>query len=74
MRTFSIYTVYNSPDDCPGLFVVRRFIVGLGPAPVNNGEARKAKTLEEARALIPPGLMCFPRDESDVPSVVETWF
>jgi hypothetical protein len=30
-------------------------------------------TLHEAREAIPPGLVCFPRQEGDDPKIVETW-
>jgi hypothetical protein len=33
-----------------------------------------AETLQELRALLPPGLTCFARDPSDGPVIVECWF
>jgi len=32
-----------------------------------------ADTLEEVRALLPPGLICMPRDVADDGVIVETW-
>lgn len=36
-------------------------------------EHHTAQTLEEARAKVPPGLVCLARDPTDEPHIVETW-
>lgn len=69
------WTVYFNPSDYPGQHVVRRFKLGLSigrpVAPTN--EVFTAGSLEEARALIPFGLMRFPRAPTDDPVIVECW-
>lgn len=66
------WTIYDSPDDHPGLFVLRAFDVNSG-YPVPRRAVTVHVSLESARAALPPGLACFPRDDGDPPSVVETW-
>ena len=64
----SLYTIYDRPTDVPEpfRFVVREWhITKQGSVP--DPEARFAMTLEEARALIPPGLFCLNRDQDDGP-------
>jgi hypothetical protein len=64
----SLYTIYDEPFG----FVVRRWeITKQGAIP--DTEARFAMTLEEARALIPPGMYCLERVPEDDPKIVETW-
>lgn len=65
------YVIYNSPDDYPGLFVVRRWDVGDGQ--ILAMEHTTHETLDEARASIPQGLVCFDRSEEDELCIVETW-
>lgn len=65
------YTIYERPRDYPEGFVVRAWHIMPGRA--EPGEARTASTLEEARALVPPGLICFARTPDDDPTIVETW-
>ena len=74
MRVMNCYTIFDRPDDHPGYFVVRRFIIEPGatrPTP----DFWLALTLEDARRLVPDdvGLACFPRADGDPPAVVETW-
>jgi hypothetical protein len=69
----SSFTVYQSPRDCPGKFVVRRWVIRGGPAPVPTNDVVVCDTLDEAREFVPPGLICFPRSEGDDPTIVETW-
>jgi hypothetical protein len=71
-----MYTIYFSPLDVPGKFVVRRFEI----RPLQRGEPVPldvlaiTTTLDEARDALPPdcGAM-FPRQHDDHPSVIETW-
>lgn len=68
----AIWTVYNSPEDYPGLFVVRKWLVMDGVVtPTTEGGA--GPSLEDVRALIPPGLVRCPRQELDDPVIVESW-
>lgn len=72
-----IWTIYQSPSDFPGKYVVRRFyLVGGGgglhhdPAPCFVGD-----TLDDARDSLPHerGLVCMPRQAADLPQIVESW-
>jgi hypothetical protein len=66
-----IFTVYKSPRDYEGQFVVRERDVTAGNVEV--GSARTAATLEEARALIPKGADRIDRSPDDDPTIVESW-
>lgn len=68
-----LFTIYNSPKDYPGKFVVRRWWIGDGPDPQPTGDFVLADSLDEAREFVPPGLVCFMRSETDDPVIVETW-
>lgn len=71
-RELLMWTVYWNHLDFPGQYVARQWIVG-------DGEPRMTKhflindTLDGVRSMIPPGFVMLGRDESDDPSVVETW-
>mgnify|MGYP001590155104 CR=1 FL=1 len=66
-----MFTVYENPRDAPGLFVVRRHVIGPGgPQPA---EGFAFSTLTAARAAIPPGCFCLGRQPTDEPQIVETW-
>jgi hypothetical protein len=70
------FTIYDHPDDYKDYFVVRRwelYATVPGPQLIIPGEHRFAKTLEEARALVPPGMVCIARAKSDDKFIVETW-
>ena len=70
----NIWTIYVSPADYPGQYVARRFVVGGKDShhgPTN--EMFVADTLEEVRALLPPGLICMPREPGDDRVIVESW-
>lgn len=70
------YTIYASPSDYPGQYVVRRWVIEgtkitPDPEPLivtqNVGEARR-KILEQD-----PGLVCFGHDFESDPAILETW-
>lgn len=63
-----MWTIYASPMDCPGRFLVRLFI---DSAPTLRSWI--ALTIGEARSTIPQGLYRLDRSPEDHPSVVETW-
>lgn len=67
--SLEIYTVYENPTDYPGKFVVRKFVLDKPTDWV-----KVADTLPEARATMPLGLFGMPRDPSDDPKIIETWF
>lgn len=68
------YCIYQYPDDYPGLFVVRQYIVekGVGHFPVTRPHA-VTRTLSEARSAIPDGTVRLERTPFDEPAVVEVW-
>jgi hypothetical protein len=65
------FTIYYSPSDMPGCFIVRRY--EIGPAGIKPCEGMIAPTLGAARGCIPKQLVCVPRNPDDAPSVLETW-
>lgn len=68
------WTIYKSPSDYPGLFVLRRF--RIKPAGVVVADVRPwgiAKTLEDVRKSLPEGLYNVGRRKDDEPQIVETW-
>lgn len=67
-----VWAIYRSPSDYPGQYVARKFLATV-PDPTPTTEMFTAATLGEIRALLPPGLNCFDRDDSDDPKIVETW-
>lgn len=65
-----VYTIYARPADNPEGFVVRKWNVRQNP---DAAEAFPAPTLDAARRLIPPGLVCIQRHPSDEPQIIESW-
>jgi hypothetical protein len=67
------YTIFNRPADYPH----DEFVVRLFKAHATGVETGRvvgtALTLNEARRLIPPGLIRLPRFEGDQPAIVEVW-
>ena len=63
-----MFVIYDHPKDCPGHFVVRRWL---------NGHPTKdfviADTLEDSRAEVPSGLCRIHRYVDDDSVIVETW-
>jgi len=63
-----LWVVYENPKDYPGQFVARPGVTGgMGRAVL------LADSLDELRALLPPGLHRLERDPNDDPVVVEVW-
>lgn len=73
MSELSIYTIYRRPLDHPSGYAVTRWQVlpGAEPEPIETWRA--TDSLDEARALIPPGLFRLARDPGDDPVIVESW-
>jgi hypothetical protein len=71
-----MWTVYQSPSDYPGKFVVRRRVVRAGGmTDVDPEPSAVVDTLAAARfPLQARGLVCMPREDGDDPVIVETWF
>lgn len=68
----SVWTVYDHPRDYPDAWVARRSEIGFGTV-THTADMFTADTLDELRALIPPGLVCVRRSPGDDPKIVEIW-
>jgi hypothetical protein len=68
-----MWSVYDHPKDQPNHFVARLWLIGDGKL-IPTNDMFIADTLEEVRSLLPPGLVCVPRDPGDDPVILETWF
>jgi hypothetical protein len=66
------WVIYERPKDYPHGFVARRWTVSAAGA-VPTRDTFVAGTLAEARALLPPGLICLQRMPEDDPRIVEVW-
>lgn len=69
----SLWTIYDSPSDFPGKFVVREHRVEPGGALKCCQEATVHESLEQARSAVPPHCTVFPREPNDDPVIVEVW-
>lgn len=70
----TMWQIFYSPLDYPGLYVVRGFDIVRGlTEPVPREHKEVAICLEDARHLVPRGLYRLERSERDHESVVETW-
>ena len=67
-----MWTIYESPRDYPGRFVVRGWTVQREPVPDELPTA-VVDTLAAARRHVPVGLFRLDRDPDDDPTIVETW-
>jgi hypothetical protein len=66
------WTIYDHPRDYPDCFVARKWLAQRGGV-VATTEMFTADTLDELRALLPPGLTCLARLPGDEPQIVEVW-
>jgi hypothetical protein len=71
----SLWTIYDHPSDIPEPFgfAVREWKVTTDGDSYADSRVQFALTLEDARALVPPGLYRLPRDPGDDTVIVETW-
>jgi hypothetical protein len=67
------WTIYDHPADYPHHYAVRQWFVTEGGGIVQKAVAVLCLTLEEARAQVPLGAHCFPREETDDPVIIETY-
>lgn len=68
-----MFVVYENPPDSPGQFVVRRHAIVDG-VPVADARATYVgRSLEDARAAIPPGRSRMARHPQDERPIVELW-
>lgn len=65
---FYLWTIFDSPQDFPGLFVARRFNYDQP-----TDDIRLATTLGTIRAAIPQGLYRLERNPLDERRIVESW-
>lgn len=68
-----MFTIYDHPDDYPRHWVVRASTIRPS-GPVPDDRVQLADSLEEARTLVPEGLVCMTPMPQDIPCIVETWF
>lgn len=69
----AIWVVIENPQDYPGLFVARKWLVVDGKE-VHTSVLVTGPTLQSVREQIPVGLQWMPRAPGDNPVIVETWF
>lgn len=69
----SCFTIYASPRDFPGLYVLREHVCADGESIPAKEPRCVSRSLEDVRAAIPPGLWCVGRSQSDEPQILETW-
>lgn len=68
------YTIYERPRDYPDGYVVRAWHIVRGHTePVADPGAWHVPTLEQARAVIPPGLFRLGRQPGDDENILEVW-
>ena len=72
LDVLEIWTICERPSDYPDGFTVRKHVVGKGGSHPTD-EMFMAPSLDEARALIPMGLICVGREQADDPVIVESW-
>jgi hypothetical protein len=66
----TLYVVYCHPRDYPEEFVVRRWTLDQ---PERGDPFLRGASLDDVRALLPPGLYNLGRHEDDDPVIVEVW-
>ena len=74
------WVIYDSPEDYPGKWVVRRWLIAEGGAvsgcwssEIIPGPAYICESLEEARAHVPEGFFNMGRQPGDETQIKEVW-
>ena len=68
------WTIYfGAVDMPPGVYRVRKHHLEASGHSFATGECSDHSSLEAARAAVPRGFVCVPRNSRDVRSIVETW-
>lgn len=67
------WVIYDHPLDYPDHYVVRRWKVLENGELVPDQDCFLAKTLEDARSLVPRGFWWFGRCTNDDPAILEVW-
>jgi hypothetical protein len=70
-RDLLIWRIYANAGDQTAAFVARPHSAFHDGKPMDF--LLEAETLQEIRALLPPGLRYIPRSPEDAPVIVETW-
>ena len=73
LKTVSTWTVFQRPADYPDGYIARRFEIDGTGGPRPTLDVVTGLSLDEVRAKLPRGLVCFARLDGDAPSVVEVW-
>jgi hypothetical protein len=68
-----IYTIYESPKDYPGMYVVRRYFVDARGPVADVKPLVVTKDLEKARGALPVGVYPLGRQPDDDPVILESW-
>lgn len=66
------WVIYERPLDYPEHYVLRLWLIVNGRL-ILTPLKKFAKSLEDIRKEVPPGLYCFPREMDDSPHLLETW-
>lgn len=67
-----IWTIYKSPSDYPGKWVLRGHEVGSGTVKPRT-HAIISETYAGIIDILPPGLHRLPNDDHDDPAIYESW-
>lgn len=67
------YAIYVNPADMPGRFVTREWHIARGASAPLAGRAWPANSLEQARRVVPEGMVRLERQPDDDPVILETW-
>lgn len=73
-RVMDMWVVYSNPSDYPGKWVLRRWEIQRGntdPIPTKN--VHTGDLYAEVIAHLPGGLTRLGRDQSDDPTITESW-
>jgi hypothetical protein len=70
-RELCLYMVYRSPDDYPGMYIARKFLIN--EMLVATSDVYYGLTLQSVRDQLPKGLIRLPRSPDDAITVVELW-
>lgn len=73
-EVLSIWTMYDSPADKPGYFVLRRHVLLNDSTHGPTTEAYCSQDIEPLREMMMQrGLTCMARQPGDEPQIVEIW-
>jgi len=76
-KHLTMFAIYDHPRDFPAGFIVRAWRVcchdGQSTEPDGSSLALAALSLEQARAMLPPGLFRLDRTTDDDPTLIEVW-